>query len=191
MNRAINALLLLPLAGCVSFGTKPPKSLLTLTPAATVAANTSRTSASGPSITVTVPSAPVAITATRIPVYERGFAIAYVKDAVWVDAPPRLFQRVLSETIAAKTGRIVLDPRQYTAQPGLRIHGQLPMFGIDADTMEAVVIYDAIVQRENGLETKRFESRVPIATVEASVAASALNRAANAVAAQVAAWIAG
>jgi cholesterol transport system auxiliary component len=189
MSRVLLALLILPLAGCVSFGAKPPKALLTLTPAATVAANAVRTAGPGQAITIMVPAAPGAIIAPRIPVYERGVAIAYVKEAVWVDAPPRLFQRLLSETIAAKTGRIVLDIRQYTTDPGTRVQGQLTMFGIDADRMEAIVTYDAIIARGPALETKRFESRVPLSVVEAVAAGTALNRASNDVAAQVADWL--
>ena len=36
-------------------------------------------------------------------------SVAYVKDAQWVEAPQRLFQRLLSETVAAKTPLVVLD----------------------------------------------------------------------------------
>lgn len=189
MTRVLSVLLLIPLAGCVSFGAKPPKALLTLTPIATVAANTTRTAAAGQAITIMNPSAPAAITTPRIPVYEQGVAIAYVKDAVWADAPPRLFQRLLSETVGAKTGRVVLDLRQYVADPGLRVQGQLQAFGIDADKMQAVVTYDAVVSRGTGLETRRFEARVPVAAVDALNAGRALNAAANSVADQVADWL--
>ncbi len=189
MTKSYAALLLLPLAGCISFGAKPPKALLTLSPATTVTVGATRSAAPGQSITILYASAPVAITSPRVPVYQGGIAIAYVKDAAWVESPVRLFQRLLSETVAAKTGKIVLDLRQYTADPGLRLQGDLSMFGIDADSNEAVVTYDAIITRPTGVETRRFQSRVPVATVDATTVGPALNQAANNVAAEVAGWI--
>ena len=189
MTKPLIALLLIPLAGCVSFGGKPPKSMLVLSPASTVAVGTTRTAGAGQTVTILNPSPAAAIIAPRIPVYERGIAVAYVKDAVWVDAPSRLFQKLLSEIVAAKTGAIVLDLRQYTTDPGMRVQGSLPMFGIDGDKMEAVVTYDAIVQRGKGLETRRFESRVPVGVIDAANAGAALNKAANNVAVDVADWL--
>ena len=189
MMKAFTALLLLPLAGCISFGGKPPKSLLNLTSDASIDVGTVRTAAPGQAITILMPTASTAIAAPRIPVYEGGVAIAYVKDAVWVDTPARLFQHLLSETVAAKTGKIVLDLRQYTTDPGLRIQGTLQMFGIDADKSQAVVTYDAVITRGTSLETRRFEARVPVAVIDAPSAGAALSRASNAVAVEVADWV--
>lgn len=189
MTKSYAALLLIPLAGCISFGAKPPKALLTLNPATTVTVGATRNAAPGQSITILYASAPVAIAAPRVPVYSGGIAIAYVKDAAWVESPVRLFQRLLSETVAAKTGKIVLDLRQYTADPGLRLQGDLSMFGIDGDTNEAVVTYDAIITRPTGVETRRFQSRVPVGVIDATTVGPALNQAANNVAAEIAVWI--
>jgi cholesterol transport system auxiliary component len=190
MKTSYVALLLLPLAGCVSFGGKPPKQLLTLSSTSAVAVGVTRTAGAGQTVTILSPSAPAAILAPRVPVYSGSVAIAYVKDAAWVDSPARLFQRLLSETVAAKTGRIVLDLRQYTTDPGLRVQGTLLMFGIDERRSEAVVTYDAVIARDKGaLDSRRFEARVPVGVIDATTVGPALNEAANKVAADVADWI--
>ena len=189
MKNSYVAFLLLPLAGCISFGGKPPKQLMTLTATSTIAAGVTRTAGAAQTVTILLPSAPAAILASRVPVYRGGTAIAYVKDAAWVESPVRLFQRLLSETVGAKTGKIVLDLRQYTTDPGLRVQGNLMMFGIDEDKSQAVVIYDAVIMREQGLDSRRFEARVPVGVIDAVSVGPALNEAANKVAADVAEWI--
>ena len=189
MKTSLVALFLLPLAGCVSFGGKPPKQLLTLDSSSVVPVGVTRSAGAGQTITILSPSAPAAIMATRVPVYRGGIAIAYVKDAAWIDSPARLFQRLLSETVAAKTGKIVLDLRQYTTDPGLRVQGSLLMFGIDEDKSEAVVTYDAVIARDKGLDNRRFEARVAVGVIDATTVGPALNEAANKVAADVADWV--
>ena len=189
MKTSFVALLLLPLAGCVSFGSKPPKQLMTLSSSDKIAIGVTRTATTGQTVTIGLPSAPAAIMAARVPVYRGGVAIAYVKDAAWVDSPARLFQRLLSETVAAKTGKIVLDLRQYTTDPGLRVQGNLLMFGIDEDRSEAVVTYEAVIVREKVLDSRRFEARVPVGVIDAMSVGPALNEAANKVAADLADWI--
>jgi cholesterol transport system auxiliary component len=184
MTKSLIALLLLPLAGCVSLGGKPPKQLLTLNATEKVAAGVTRTT-----VTILAPSAAAAIMALRVPVFRGGVAIAYVKDAAWVDSPVRLFQRLLSETVAARTGKIVLDLRQYTADPGLRVQGNLQMFGIDEGKGDAVVTFDAVIVRAKGLDSRRFEARVPVGVIDAESVGPALNEAANKVAADVADWV--
>lgn len=191
-TRLAPAILIASLAGCVSLGSKPATHLLTLSPIATIAAGASRTAGPGETMTVAVPVAQAAIAVARVPVYERGIAVAYVKDAAWVEGPARQFQRLLSETIAARTGKIVLDLRQYVSDPGMRLQGNLSMFGIDGDANEAVVTYDAIVGRPGGrVETRRFTARVPLDPISADTVGPALNDAANTVAAEVADWIKG
>jgi cholesterol transport system auxiliary component len=189
MKTSYVALLLLPLAGCVSFGGKPPKQLMTLSATEKVAVGVTRSAASGQTVTILSPSAPAVITGPRVPVYRGGIAIAYVKDAAWIDSPARLFQRLLSETVAARTGRIALDLRQYTTDPGLRVQGNLLMFGIDENKSEAVVTYEAVIVRDKSLDTRRFEARVPVGVIDEMSVGPALNEAANKVAADVADWI--
>jgi cholesterol transport system auxiliary component len=121
-----------------------------------------------------------------------GQQVAYVKDAFWVDTPNDLFRRLLSETIASRTGRVALDPLQTTFNPGNRLTGQLQNFGIDAPRMQAVVTYDAaLATGPETVVTRRFEARVPVAAIDRANVAPALNAAANQVATEVAAWIGG
>ncbi len=181
----------LALSGCISFGAKPPPSLLNLTSIATVPANDARMVRSGEAITIAVPYVPQALATTRLAVLTGDTAVAYVKDAVFVEPPAKLFQRLLSETVAAKTGSVVLDPRQFALAPGKQLSGGLKAFGIDADTNEAVVIYDAAYSPDKGasVKTRRFESRVLVSEIEAGPAGAALNEAANRVASEVATWL--
>ena len=178
------------LSGCLSFGSKPPPFLLRLTPEASPAPS-ARSAPTAQAITVVIPSVGQELRTPRVPVRTVGGThVAYLENAQWVDLPASLFGRLLSETIAARTGRVVLDPRQFTFDPGQRLTGTLQTFGIDADAMQAVVVYDAAVARgPEAVETRRFEARVPVAAVDAATAADALNRAANQVAGEVAAWV--
>ncbi|MGS1016718.1 ABC-type transport auxiliary lipoprotein family protein [Allosphingosinicella humi] len=183
--------LALALTGCISFGGKVPDSLLRLTATSTVPAATSRTGTTSEAVTVLAPSTPQELRTPRVPV-RTGTSVAYLKDAQWVEMPGSLFGRLLSETIAARTGRLVLDPGQFAFDPGLRLTGQLQQFGIDAEANEAVVVYDAALARApDTVETRRFEARVPVAAVDVANAGAALNQAANQVAAEVAGWIGG
>lgn len=178
----------LTVSGCLSFGAEPPPTLMRLTSDAQLAAS-SRTAAAGQAITVVPPTAPAELLTPRVPVRTGATQVAYVKDAQWVEVPTILFARLLSETIAAKSGRVVLDPKQFTFDPGQRLTGNLHTFGLDADRMEAVLIYDAAVSRGESVETRRFEARVPVPALDAASAPAALNQAANQVAAEVAAWV--
>lgn len=186
------AALTLTLSGCLSFGAKPPPTLMRLTAADSRPAAASRTSPTGTAITVVTPTVGAELRTPRVPVRTGATQVSYIKDAQWVEMPSALFGRLLSETIAAKTGRVVLDPKQFTFDPGVRLAGTLETFGIQSDTMEAVAIYDAALARgTDAVESRRFEARVPVAAVDAVSAAPALNEAANRVAAEVASWIGG
>ena len=180
-----------PLAGCISFGAKPPPSLLSLTSTAQVPVGQQQSSASVKSITVFVPSVPQALASARVPVQATPTSIAYIKDAQWVEPPARLFARLVSDTVAARTGRVVLSNAQSFADPGARLTGELRNFGVDAGSSMAVVTYDASLIRtaDNAVEKQRFEVRVPVAAVDATSAGTALNDAANQVATQVADWV--
>jgi cholesterol transport system auxiliary component len=183
---------LLALPACVNIGGgKAPPQLLSISPATGVGADTQRSATAGEAITISTPTVPQAIAVTRVAVSDGPVTIAYVKDAVWVEAPARLFQRLLSETVAAKTGKVVVDPRQFAMSPGTQLSGALLNFGIDAQRQEAVVTYDASISRDRGkrVETRRFESRVGVGVIDAVNAGAAINKAANKVAADVAAWV--
>lgn len=177
----------LSLSAC--FGGETPSELLTLT--ATEARPAGARSANpGEAMTVVQPGVPEALQTQRIPVYVTPTTIQYLKDAQWVDYPSALFRHILSETIAARTGRVVLDPFQSTFDPGTRLTGQLQMFGLDPARMEAVVVYDAAVARTGAaVVTNRFEARVPVAAADRANVVPALNEAANRVSVEVAAWV--
>jgi cholesterol transport system auxiliary component len=176
------------LSAC-SFGAKPPPTLMRLSPDA-AAPTGSRTAPTAQAITVVAPAVPQELMTMRVPVRESGTQVTYLPKAQWVEMPNTMFARLLSDTIAAKTGRVVLDPRQFTFDPGQRLTGTLQEFGFEETGSQAVVIYDAAIARgTNAVETRRFEARVPVAAIDAANAPAALNRAANDVAAQVAAWV--
>lgn len=192
MRRAFSsAALLLALSACGLLGGKVPPSLMTLQSAAVVPAQTNRSAASGDTITVLAPALVREINTNRVPVRSGGVAVAYVENARWVDTPDTLFRDLLSETIAARTGRVVLSDAQRTLDPGARLTGQLLAFSVDADRNEAVVTYDAALLRAQGtrVETRRSEARVPVAAIERAAVAAALNQAANQVAGDIATWI--
>lgn len=188
------ALLLVPavalLAGCISFGPKAPKSLLTLTTSSTVPTDAVRTATPTNTILVLTPTAPVAIATTRIPVYDGASNLSYVADTAWNEAPGRAMQRLLSETITARTTKIVLDPRQFSTNAAMKLSGQLQRFGVDPGAMQVVVVFDAQLSRSSDtVETRRFEARAPISQVEGHIVGAALNRAANDLATQIAGWV--
>ena len=181
----------LPLAACLSFGEDPPDTLMTLTAEQQRAVGTGQSIAPGEAVTVLPPSVPQALATQRVAVQASTTGIAYLKDAQWVEEPNRLFRSLLSETIAARSGRPVLDLRQYALSPGARLGGRLERFGLDATTQAAVVTFDGTYARGEGapILSRRFEARVPVSAETAAGVAPALNRAANQVAIEVADWI--
>ncbi|MEP6784667.1 MAG: ABC-type transport auxiliary lipoprotein family protein [Sphingomonadales bacterium] len=188
------ALVLLPavtlLAGCISFGPKAPKTLLTLTTTSAVSANAVRTASPTNTILVLTPTSPVAISTVRIPVYDGASNLSYIADAAWNEAPGRAIQRILSETITARTDKIVLDPRQFSVSASMKLSGQLQRFGVDPGAMQVVVVFDAQLSRSaDKVETRRFEARAPLSVIDGGNAGAALNAAANDLATQVAAWV--
>jgi cholesterol transport system auxiliary component len=173
----------------MSFGAKPPEQLLTLTAASARTAEPGRTVPTAEAVTVVPPAVPQELNTLRVPVRSGTTSVTYLKDAQWVEMPNSLFGRLLAETIASN-GRVVLDPSQYTFSAGVRLTGQLQAFGLDADRMEAVAIYDAALKRgTNDVEVRRFEAHVPVAQDNVAAVAPALNQAANQVAAEVAKWV--
>lgn len=197
MTRRLRAPLLLvlgavSLSACVSFGAKPPPFLLTLDADAAPAAGQARTAADAATLTILIPTAPQKLRTVRIPVQQDTGSVAYVKDAQWVEAPSRLFQRLLSETVSARTSRVVLDEGQYLTAPGEQLAGQLMEFGINARTNEAVVVYQAMLVSSAGksVTQRRFEAREALGgKVEAKATGAALTRAANKIAVDVAGWL--
>ena len=181
----------LSLSACFG-GASVPEQLMTLTAAEGRPTATPRNAGQGEAITVVDPTVPQALRTTRVPVYVDDTTIQYLQDAVWVENPGPLFGRLVGEVIAARTGRVVLDSRQFSHDPGTQLTGQLVRFGLDPTGMEVVVVYDAAISRgAAGISTNRFEARVPVAEATPEAVAPALNQAANQVAEQVATWVGG
>lgn len=191
LSRSVAALALaLSLGACLGGG-RAPAELLTLTAAQAPQPGATR-GGEGEPVTVMTPSVPRAMSTTRIPVYVSATSIQYLQNATYVEQPNELFRQLLSETIAARTGRLVLNPDVYSQVPGLTVSGQLLQFGLDPTRSEAVVTYEAAAARSaSAVRTQRFEARVPVTQAVTAQVAPALNQAANQVAEQVAAWIGG
>ena len=178
------------LGGCLSFGAEPPPSLLTLTPTATAPAGTSASSSAGTAIVLGDFEAPAALDVTRVPVQASDTEIAYLKDAVWVEKPARLFRRLVGETIRTRSNRVVIDGDDPGALAETRLAGTLRQFGYDARTSSVVVVFDAVRPGEgNAVTTRRFEAVVPGVAPDVTSVGPALNQAANDVAGQVADWV--
>lgn len=181
------------LAGCVSFGAKPPPQLLSLTAEHSAPAGEARTIAPGSGITVVTPDAVQKLATARIPVQVDDASVAYVKKAMWVDAPRRIFAGLMVETLKA-AGTPVVDSDHFAQSPGRQLSGTLLDFGVDARTNTAVVTFDAVLSKPGGgaIETRRFTATAPVGgDIEATSAARAINGAANKVAMDVTAWIGG
>jgi cholesterol transport system auxiliary component len=190
----INRLLLvtlgtLSLAACFG-GKKVPPTLLTLTSTLPAPASTVRAAAAGEALTIDVPVIPTELNTTRVPAQVGPTAIAYIQDLMWIETPDRLFQDLVQETVMRSTNRVVLDPRQSSLDPGLRLTGTLSRFGYDSAEQMVVVRYDGALSTAGGtrVETRRFEARYPANGTAKSVG-PALNAAANQVAAEIARWI--
>lgn len=189
--------LLLPLAAALSLsacfgGSKVPPSLLTLTPAAAPVGDLARTASAGQAVTIEIPVVPQELQQVRVPAQESATAVTYIRNLQWVDRPNRLFQQLLTETVKRSTTRVVLDPKQSSLDPGLRVTGTLGRMGYDAASGQVVVSYDAALASDGGAQvrTRRFTASAP-ADGRAETVGPALNAAANEVARQVAAWIGG
>lgn len=179
----------LSLAACFG-GKKVPPTLLTLTSDAPAPASINRTASAGEAITIDVPVVPKELASTRVPALVGPTAVAYIKDILWVESPDRLFQDLLQETVMRTTSRVVLDPRQSSLDPGLKLTGTLTRFGYDTASGAVIVRYDGALSRDGGtrVETRRFEASVPADGTAATVG-PALNAAANRVAVEVAGWV--
>jgi cholesterol transport system auxiliary component len=181
----------LSLASCFG-GKKVPPTLLTLTSSAPAPASVGRSAAPGEAITIDVPVIPKELSTTRVPAQVGPTAIAYIENVQWVESPDRLFQDLLQETVVRTTGRVVLDPRQSSLDPGIHLTGTLSRFGYDAQLGAVLVRYDGALSSAGGTQvvTRRFEAQIP-ADGTAGTVGPALNAAANQVAGEVAAWVGG
>jgi cholesterol transport system auxiliary component len=181
----------LPLGACISFGAKPPASLLTLTATNALPVGQAQSSTTASSISIEVPVTAAALATARVPVQATPTTLAYVPKAIWSEPPARLFARLMADTVTARTGRVVLSTAQAIGDPGAQLSGELRTFGLDAMTRQATVTFDAALRRraDGGIEKRRFQASVPVAAIDPASAGPALNDAANQVAVQVADWV--
>lgn len=175
------------LAGCVSFGAKTPDTLLSLRPTNGPAAGATASGTAETALIVLEPAVEARLGVTRVPVQIDDANVAYLKEAMWVERPSRLFQRLLAETIRAKGTRLVIENDPGFSGP--QLSGRLLDMGYDVRTGSVVVRYDAVKQAGGKIETRRFESVVPVTAAEAKYVGPALNEAANVVAQAVADWV--
>lgn len=182
----------LAFAGCISLGPTPPKSLIRLTAAEQAPADTGGPLTPARAIVVMTPSAPQPIAVPRVPVSSGVADLAYLKDATYADVPTRLFGTLLAETIRARTGRPVLEPRDYSLAPGARLWTHIARFDVDAGKRQVDLVVDEALRpaADNATPaTRRFEAHLPVDAVTVAAVAPVLDRAANQVAQQIADWI--
>ena len=189
ISRALMALALSAgVAGCVNLGPKAPETLLSLRPTSAPAAGASASGTLATALVVLEPAAEARVAVTRIPVQIDDSNVAYLTKTLWVERPSRLFQRLLAETIRAKGNRLVIEANP--GGTGMQLSGRLLDMGYDARSRSAVVRFDAVKTGTGGkIDTRRFESIVPVTEAEAQYVGPALNEAANTVAQAVADWV--
>jgi len=188
---ALAPVLALALAGCVSLGGETPESLLTLTAENAAGAGSATSATRASAIAISEPEVVAELDVLRVPVQVDATEVAYLKDAVWVEKPARLFRRVLAETLRVESGTFVIDGDDPTLAADQRLRGTLRNFGYDAATSSVVVRFDAIREGvDHSVEMRRFEAVEPGISPKVGSVGPALNRAANDVARQVSEWMA-
>ena len=185
------AIMALPLAGCLGgLGGKVPDELLTLTPARVAPAGAGTSGQAASALAILEPNVTQRLNVTRIPVQMTDSTLAYLKDAVWVEKPAKLFQNLVVESVRARGNRLVVREGDLGYNAITQLSGNLLDMGYDVATGSVVVRYDGVLQSPDGqVRTRRFESRVSGVAAEANAVGPALNQAANAVADQVAEWV--
>ena len=181
----------LGLGGCISLGSgKVPDTLVTLTPAVMAPAGAGSSGQSNAALVVLDPETDRRLNVQRIAVQVDATSVAYLKQALWVERPARLFRSLLAETIRARGARLVFEDADAAASGRTRLAGRLIDMGYDAGSRAVIVRYDAIVETAgDAVSTRRFEARVDNVEPNARAIAPALNKAANDVARQVADWM--
>ena len=193
MRQALFApLLLIPaLGGCINLGlgtSKSPPTLMTLRADSAPADGSTIAGKADGALSVREPETEAKLTVLRVPVTIDTSRVAYLKQALWVERPSRLFQHVLAETLRARGKQLVVEGDNGIHGPTLS--GRLIDFGYDAPSGSAIVRYDAIHQLPDGTtRTRRFEAHVDHVAATPGEVGPALNHAANQIAKAVADWM--
>jgi cholesterol transport system auxiliary component len=174
------------LLGACGSGAVPTTFDLTALPGA------ARSGAARRSIVVAEPVGLQPFEADRIIVREPGGAVSYLGGGQWADRLPRLVQTRLIQSLEnANRLKSVSRPGDKVAADTILIT-ELRAFDIDAGTREAAVDLSAkLIQESSGtvVAAKVFQARVPVAGVNAPVAANGLDRALSLVLADMVRWI--
>ncbi|MCF4125531.1 ABC-type transport auxiliary lipoprotein family protein [Methylobacterium sp. SyP6R] len=174
------------LLGACGSGAVPTTFDLTALPGA------ARSGAARRSIVVAEPVGLQPFEADRIIVREPGGSVSFLGGGQWADRLPRLVQtRVIQSLENANRLKSVSRPGDKVAADTVLIT-ELRAFDINAGTREAVVDLSAkLVQESSGtvVAARVFQARVPVAEVNAAVAANGLDRALSMVLADLVRWI--
>ncbi len=178
------------LSSCVSFGGEAPVSMLTLSADATLPSGSGNSGMAKDALVVLAPDVPRKLDTNRVPVQIDPGNVAYLKDSLWTDKPAILIKQILTETIAAKNGSLILSEVEAAGKAETYLSGQLSEFGIDESSMEAVAVFDAVrLRKGQPIEKKRFEARESVSRIEPRQAGAALNMVANKLSTEVANWL--
>ena len=186
----LGTMALVAVGGCVNLGTgKAPAQLYTLSPTAHAPAGAQFIAHAGDTLVVEEPDTDRGLATARMAVQVSPTAIAYLKDAFWVERPARLLRNLLAEDLRADGKRLVqLD--EDGGVGGTRLGGRLLAIGYDARAHAALIRYDATLgDGKGGAILRRFEVSEPDVKPDGSDVAQALNTAANTLATQVAQWV--
>jgi len=184
--------LALALSGCISIGGggKAPPTLLNLTATAQAPVGAAVSGKAEDALVVLDPEVDRRLAVQRVAVTVDAANVAYLKNAMWIERPARLFRSLLAETLRAGGTRLVFEDSDATASGRTRLSGRLLDIGYDGPSRAVVVRYDAVLAGPGGsIRTKRFEARVPGVAPEGKAVGPALDQAANDVARQVADWV--
>jgi cholesterol transport system auxiliary component len=185
---AAPVVLMTALGACVSIGGgKAPAQLYTLTADAKAPSGTQAAFKPADTLVVAEPDTDRGLATARMAVQVSPTAIAYMKEAFWVERPARCCNLLAEDLRATGKRPVTLD------EDGIgttRLDGRLLAMGYDAKSHSAVIRYDAVLHHANGEVTMhRFEVTEPDVSPNGGDLAQALNRAANTLAGQVAEWV--
>ena len=145
----------------------------------------------GMTLTVELPQLPAMLQTLRLPVRTSDSEIKYLSGASWAETPSRQFQRLLSDTLAAR-GMAILDRSQAATRPVASLSGTLRDFTLDVRGNPMVVVrYEAQLSRPGQatpIALRRFEMTEPVSDQSPAQVAAALGRAANRLATELADW---
>jgi len=175
---------------CVNLGAgKAPAQLYTLSAAAHAPAGAQFTAHAADTLVVEEPDTDRGLATARMAVQVGPTAIAYLKDAYWVERPARLLRNLLAESLRA-SGKRVVQLDEDGGVGGTRLGGRLLAIGYDAHAHAALIRYDATLgDGKGGIVMRRFEVSEPDVAANGNDVAQALNTAANTLATQVAQWV--